>query len=281
MNDIQTKGNVNPMLTKDGRIRQIEWYDKTLKDADGNSIGVLAAGQDITDRKETEKELLQYQKQLQTLAIRLSEVEEIERKEIARTLHDLVGQNLTALNLNLTITLGMMSEDQNPLLVSRLEDSQKLLEETTLYIREVMSDLHPSVLDDFGLTAALRWVGRRFNRMTGIQTNLEGEDFSPRLPSLLETIIFRIAQEALTNVLKHASAGKVDLWIEKVEDKVRLTITDDGQGFIFKGFRLGGAKRGWGLAMMSERAVALGGDLQIYTEPEKGTRVVLELPVER
>jgi signal transduction histidine kinase len=176
--------------------------------------------------------------------------------------------------------LGMVSENQNPLLVSRLEDSQKLLEETTQHIREVMSDLRPSVLDDFGLIAALRWYGQRFNRMTGIQTKVEVKKFSPRLPPLLESIIFRIAQEAMTNVLKHASSGKVDLHLEKIEDHVRLTIADDGRGFIFKGFRFGGEKRGWGLTMMRERAVALGGDLQIYSKPGEGTRVILQLPME-
>jgi len=234
----------------------------------------------INERKEAEQKLLKYQKQLQSLAIRLSEVEEMERKEIARTLHDLVGQNLTALNLNLTIIFGMMPEDQNPLRISRLEDSQKLLEETTQHIRDVISELRPSVLDDFGVLAALRWYGRRFNGMTGIQTKVEGKKIPSRLPPLLETIIFRIAQEALTNVLKHASAGRVDLRLEKVKDRMQLTITDDGRGFNFKGVDFGGEKRGWGLAMMRERAIALGGDLQIYSEPGKGTRIILQLPVE-
>ncbi len=281
MNDIQTQGNVNHVVTKDGRIRQIEWHDITLKDADGNSIGVLAAGQDITDRKQAEQELLKYQKQLQALAIKLSEVEETERKEIARTLHDLVGQNLTALNLNLNIVLGLVAKDQKSLISSRLEDSQIMLEETTQHIREVMSDLRPSVLDDFGLLSSLHWYGQRFQRRTGIQINVEGEEFLPRLSTVMETIIFRIVQEALTNVSKHSSASQVDLLLERVGDRAGLTITDDGRGFGFKGFRLGGENRGWGLVMMRERAVALGGDLQISSEPGKGTRVILQLPVER
>ncbi len=277
--DISNQGNVNPIITKDGRIRQIEWYDKALKDTDGNTIGVLAVGHDITERKQAERELLKNQKQIQAMAIRLSEVEERERKEIARTLHDLVGQNLTALNLNLSIIIETMTETQNPLLVSRLEDSQKLLEETTEHIREVMSDLRPSVLDDFGLTAALRWYGQHFHKMTGIQTKVEVEEISSRLPPLWETVIFRITQEALTNVLKHASVGKVGLRLKKIEDRVTLTITDEGRGFNFKGFRIGGENRGWGLAIMRERAVSLGGDFRIDSEPGKGTRVILQLPI--
>jgi PAS domain S-box len=246
----------------------------------GEISEVVVVSKDITKRKKAEEELRIYQKELQALAIKMTEVEETERKEIARTLHDLVGQNLTALNLNLNIILEMMTEDQKSPLFTRLEDSQKLLEETTQYIREVMSDLRPSVLDDFGLLAALHWYGQRFQGRTGIQTKVEGEEFSPRFHPTMETIIFRIAQEALANVLKHASAREVNLRLEKVEDRVRLTITDDGQGFSFKGFRFGGEKRGWGIATMKERAVALRGDLQILTEPGKGTRVILQLPVE-
>jgi len=264
---------------KDGFTVWVSSNARTVRDENGKTVYYEGFNVDITARKQAEKELRIYQKELQALAIKMTEVEETERKEIARTLHDLVGQNLTALNLNLNIIFETMTEDQKFPLSSRLEDSQKLLEETTQHIREVMSDLRPSVLDDFGLLAALHWYGQRFQGRTGIQTNMEGEEFYPRLSSVMETIIFRITQEALTNVFKHASASWVNLRLGKTENMVQLTITDNGKGFRFEGFRFGGEKRGWGMATMKERAVALGGDLQVFSEPDKGTQIILQLPV--
>ncbi|MGA3086491.1 MAG: PAS domain S-box protein [Thermodesulfobacteriota bacterium] len=264
---------------KDGSTIWVSSNARTVRDENGKTVYYEGFNVDVTERKQVEEELRIYQKELQALAIRLSVVEETERKEIARTLHDLVGQNLTALNLNLNIIFGMMTEDQKSLFSSRLEDSQKLLEETTQHIREVMSDLRPSVLDDFGLLAALHWYGQQFQGRTGIQTNIKGEEFYPRLSSVMETIIFRITQEVLTNVFKHASASRVNLRLGKTENMVQLTIKDNGKGFRFEGFRFGGEKRGWGIVTMKERAVALRGDLQVFSEPDKGTRVILQLPV--
>ncbi len=254
---------------------------KPTIDGEGKFRGSFATFTDITLRKKMESVLLEKQQLLQALAIRMSEVEELERKEISRTLHDLVGQNLTALNLNLNIAISMLPEKTSSIIIHRLEDAQKLLEETTQHIREVMSGLRPSVLDDFGLLAALYWYGERLKALTGIETNIEGKEFSPRLPPTMESIIFRIAQEALTNVSKHAGADQVDIVLEERPGKVQLTISDNGWGFLFKGFRLGGEKRGWGLATMKERAAALGGDLEVQSKPGKGTRIILQLPVER
>lgn len=254
---------------------------KPLIDENGKFRGSFATFTDITLRKKMESVLLEKQQQLQALAIRMSEVEELERKEISRTLHDLVGQNLTALNLNLNIAISMLPEATSSIIIHRLEDAQKLLEETSQHIREVMSGLRPSVLDDFGLLAALYWYGERLKALTGIETNIEGKEFSPRLPSTMESIVFRIAQEALTNVSKHAGADQVDIVLEERPGKVQLTISDNGWGFLFKGFRLGGEKRGWGLATMKERAAALGGDLDVQSKPGKGTRIILQLPLER
>ena len=203
--------------SKGGEIHEILITCRVISIDDRNFIQGI--WRDITKGKQTELELQEYQKELQSLAMRISEVEEIQRKKIAQKLHDLVGQNLTALNLNLDIVESLMSKKTRSVVAHRLAEAQKLVEETTWHIREVMSELRPSVLDDFGLVSTLYWYGERFSGLTGLQINIEGKEFSPRLPSIIETIIFRIAQEALTNVSKHAEASQVDLRLEKVGDQ--------------------------------------------------------------
>ncbi len=235
---------------------------------------------DITERKKAEEALLEKQAQLQAMTLRMSNVEESERKEISRILHDLVGQSLTALNLNLNIAASLLPQKTGNIIVQRLQEAMRLGEEVTRYIREVMSDLRPSVLDDFGLISALHWYGERFRGLTGLRIYFKEKGSFPRLPSTMETIIFRIVQEALVNVSKHAGADRVTIVVEKKSGMAQITITDTGLGFHFKGFRDGGERRGWGLATMKERAESLGGDLQIRSGPGIGTRLTLRLPID-
>lgn len=239
----------------------------------------VTAIRDITERKKAEQELLEHQKQLQAMALRISEVEERERKKMARTLHDRVGQKLAALSLNLNIFSQLLSEDTREKIYHRMEESQKLLEEISSHTREIITELRPAVLDDFGLVAAIHWEGKQFNDRTGIHTRVKGDEFPLRLSPEKETIIFRIAQETLTNIAKHAKADLVDIILEKREDLFLLSIADNGCGFDFEGFRMGNEKGGWGLAFMNERAVALGGKLLLESESGKGTRVSLRLPL--
>lgn len=215
--------------------------------------------------------------QLRDLTVRLTEVEEAERRRLARELHDRVGQNLTALGINLNVLREQFSAETAVKVKNLLEDSQELLEETAERIRDVMAELRPPVLDDYGLLAALRWYGKRFSQRTGIETIVQGEEMTPRLSPAIEMALFAIAQEALTNVARHAQAVGVAVTLKGVAKGARLTIADDGVGFDPKVIHRPGERRGWGLITMRERAEAIGGHLQLEGAPGKGTMVVVEV----
>lgn len=218
----------------------------------------------------------QAHQELRTLTARLADAQETERKNLARELHDQVGQNLSLLGVTLNI-IGMLSKEPADSPVrSRLEDASALVEQTTERIRDVMVELRPAVLDDYGLLAALRWYGREVSRQAGLMITVEGEELSPRLPPATETALFRIAQEALTNVMRHARAHEVTLTLQTHGDLARLVMVDDGQGFSTN--QPGTSRTGWGLANMRERAEAVGGHLQVDTHPGTGTRISVDVP---
>jgi PAS domain S-box-containing protein len=232
--------------------------------------------QEIAERKRMEKALRKSEKQLRALAARIQEVQETERKHLAQELHDRVGQSLSALNLNLNIITSQLSNESNTKIGGRIQDSMSLVEETTVHIRDVMAELHPQVLDDYGLLAALRWYCERFSDRAEIDVEVRGEEPSPRLPLIIESIFFRIAQEALTNVSKHAEASLASVTLEDGEEHLRMTVEDNGRGINLTALNRSKELPGWGLTTMKERAATLGGRLSIESEPDKGTRIITE-----
>jgi PAS domain S-box-containing protein len=214
---------------------------------------------------------------LRALSRRLVEMQESERCDIARELHDRIGQNLTALSINLNIVRSQLSDESARKMESRLNDSLKLLEETMERIRDVMAEMRPPVLDDYGLAAVLRWYGEQFAERTGVTTELQGEELTPRLPLAVEMTLFRITQEALTNVAKHARARQATITLEALAGGARLTIADDGVGFDLTAHHRPGARPEWGLMTMRERAEAVGGRLRVESAPGQGTRIIVEV----
>jgi signal transduction histidine kinase len=204
-------------------------------------------------------------------------VQETERKHLAQELHDRVGQNLSSLNLNLNIITSQLSNESKAKAGARLQDSMSLVEETTMHIRDVMAEMHPQVLDDYGLLAALRWYCERFSDRSGIAVEVSGEEPSPRLSLIIESIFFRIAQEALTNVAKHAKASLATVTLENVEAHLRMTIEDNGRGFSLTTLNRTKEQSGWGLSTMRERAATIGGLMRIESEPGRGTRIITEV----
>jgi signal transduction histidine kinase len=223
-----------------------------------------------------ENALRKSQMQLRKMAARIQEVQEKERKHLAQELHDRVGQSLTALNLDLNIIRNQLSDESRFKTADRLEDSMDLVEETTMHIRNVMAELRPQVLDDYGLLAALRWYGELFSERTQIPVDVSGKEPSTRLSLIVETIFFRIAQEALTNVAKHAGATLATVTLESVEDHLRLIVEDNGRGFNVANLDRSKELSGWGLTTMKERAASMDGSVRIESESGKGTKIITE-----
>jgi PAS domain S-box-containing protein len=270
---------------KDGTMVAVNVSSAPLLDANGSVKGAIGILEDITERKRVEEEreqlldqLRRARERMQELSRRLVESQEAERRDLSRELHDEVGQNLTALSLNLNIIENLIPEKVAKKIKDRVDDSQKLVEETVVRIRDVMARLRPPVLDDYGLFAALNWFGKQFEERTGIAVTLSGDELADRFPLKTETALFRITQEALTNITKHARASQVTLTLESRDDGLRLIIADNGMGFDPEVHHQPGTRPEWGLINMRERALSIGGQLQVETAPGKGTKIIVEVP---
>ena len=241
----------------------------------GEGMGLILT--DITERKRSEEELRRYSERLRAMAAKLSATEEEERRCLAQELHDQVGQYVTALSINLSRASTQLPEETAAPVRSILDDSQSIVEQMSEVIRDIMADLRPPVIEDYGLVAAIRWYADRFASRTGINVTVQGEEPSPRLSSPHESALFRIAQEVLTNVAKHAQATKVSVNVAAKSEKVRLVIKDDGIGFDTAEVAVSNGQRGWGLVIMSERVRSMGGSFNIESRPGHGTRVIVEV----
>ncbi len=269
---------------RNGSIIWISINAHVVRDEKGNILYYEGTAKDITMRKKAQKELLEQQEQLRALSMRLVELEETERRRISQELHDSVGQNLTALSINLNIIASQLKDLAQDTITSRLNDSLVILEQTTEKIRDVMSDLRPSVLDDYGLLAGLRWYGRLFSSRTGINVWIHGEDLAERPGISIENALFRISQEALTNIAKHSGATEVNIHLHMNNGILQLSIEDNGRGFDMedvmhynKSVREKRAK--WGLTTMKERALSVRGNIQIESQKGKGTKVIVSVPI--
>jgi signal transduction histidine kinase len=212
----------------------------------------------------------------QRLARQLILAQEMERRRLARELHDEIGQALTAVKLNLRALQGMLPAKT----ASSLIESLEIVDGAIQQVRDLSLDLRPSVLDDLGLAAALRWYVDRHAQRGGIVMEFRADLPTPRPPAALETTCFRVVQEALTNVLKHAQASRVAVSIDQEKDTLHLRISDDGVGFDVEGARQKAVQGGsLGVLSMQERVVLVGGRLEIISTPGKGTNIHVSLPL--
>jgi signal transduction histidine kinase len=232
---------------------------------------------EVAERQRAEQTVQAYAARLQGLAAQLVETRESERKHLAAELHDRIGQNLSALSINLSLNLAQLPPAAEAAR-ARLADSLALVEKTTEMVRGVMEELHPALLDQYGLEVAVRWYGEEFARRTGIAVATEAPELFPRLRGKVETTLFRIVQEALTNVAKHAQATRAVAALARTPAGIVLTVADDGVGIPPEAARSPAIGSGWGLAIMAERVRAIGADWRIEPGAAGGTRIVVEVP---
>lgn len=261
---------------KNGSTVWSEVVMRGIRDNEGNLVGLHGVSREITDRKQKEKTLKKQSDKLRDLSAKLSETEETERRRISRELHDQVGQNLATLGLNLNILKSRLPAGYTGAIRKHTEESLMLLEQTTEFIRELMGDLRPPVMDDYGLIAAIRWYGKRFAMQTGIEFTFRGQDDFPRPKALIEMTFYRIFQEAMINAWKHSQAKKVDVSVEIDKNTLRLTVFDNGVGFDLDRLSEIDQDRGWGLTTMAERAELIGGIFSVESHPGQGTRITVE-----
>jgi PAS domain S-box-containing protein len=259
------------IVRADGVERLVRTHGQIVRDDEGRPLKLIAACLDITEQRHAEAEL-------QSLTRRLVQAEESERRRIAGELHDRVGQTLSALNINLDILLGMLGEKAPADVRMRLRDSLALVDGTLQSIENVMADLRPPLLEEYGVGAALGWHAEEFSRRTGIA--IEFQDLAKQKNRQLRreaaVALFRISQEALNNVAKHANARNVTLQVEPDGGDMLLTIRDDGAGFDAAEVRQRSSR--YGMTTMKERVLAAGGSLQVDSAPGKGTTLRARVP---
>ena len=228
-------------------------------------------------RRRAEAAVAEYARQLQAMSRQLLEVQENERRLLARELHDSVGQELTALSLNLSMIRNALPPEAAALVGPRLDDSQRLLEHTTQHLRHVMVTLRPPGLDELGLLAALKDHAQRVAQRSGFTLRVHGSEPRPRLPPTVEIALFRIVQEALNNTVKHAQATDIAITVEGSAEGVRLCVADNGCGFDPQQRAADGRITGMGMTTMRERAQAVGAAFALQSACGEGTTITIDV----
>jgi two-component system sensor histidine kinase UhpB len=249
-----------------------------MRDADGRALRMVGGMTDITRRKEAEQRLERSRLQLRALTARIESLRENERTQIAREIHDELGQLLTALKMDLRwMEKRLANAENNPTLnpiLDKLVEAGSLIDMIIASVQKISSELRPGTLDNLGLAAALRHEAARFQERTGIACAINVSDPPPDVSRDAATAVFRIFQEALTNVARHAEASDVRCDFRVEGDQVRLRVEDNGKGISPDALL---DAKSLGLLGMQERAMVLGGEVQIQPGPSSGTRVTLRL----
>jgi two-component system sensor histidine kinase UhpB len=260
-----------------GAKRWLHWSGRGIFDGRGMLAEVQAVGRDVTELRRAMDELGAARERLQGLSRRLLEVQESERKSLARELHDDIGQTLTALKLNLEALQRGRDGAANG---ARVQEALETTRHTLERVRQLSLSLRPLQLDDLGLAAALRSHLDRQAALGGFAPHPEIQDFPARLPPEVETACFRVAQEAVNNIVRHARAQNVWLQLALDAGRLSLTVRDDGAGFdVEAAQRRAALGESLGVVSMSERAALARGTLRIESAPGMGTTVVAAFPL--
>lgn len=260
--DIETS-----ILCKNGLVKTFSFLFSIYKDV----VYIMLV--DITERKKAEKELLESHSQLRELASHLQKIREEERKYIAREIHDELGQLVTGLKMDISITKKKI-EKQAPELGDKLTTIMEVTDEIIHTVRRIASELRPSILDDIGLDAALEWQAKEFEKRTGIKCIFFNEVKDIVVSMDVKSNLFRIFQESLTNILRHANATIVNASLINTGKALIFTIVDNGTGF-----NTDKASRTFGLLGMKERVIMINGIFELESEAGKGTKIEIKVPL--
>ena len=230
---------------------------------------------DVTDLRRAEDKVRESEEQLRRLANHLQTIREEERKKIAREIHDELGQSLTALKIDLNWLGNQLAESHRPIL-KKLSAMAKHVDADIQLVKKISTELRPKVLDDLGLTAAIEWQTNRFRERTRIpcEVSMDLGGFVP--PHELSTTLFRVFQETLTNIMRHAQATRVEVDLKREGDRIVLVVRDNGKGISEEESR---SPRSIGLLGMRERIHSWSGEVDIRGEKGKGTTVRVEIPI--
>ena len=263
------------MIRKDGRIIRVEVHGARIQWQGRPAL--LGTALDITERHAAEEQLARSHEELRALAARLEQTREEERLRIAREIHDELGQNLTAMKIDLsTLRKAFAASSTRKPMLTKFDAMRKILASTLTTVRRICSELRPSLLKNLGLCAAIESHGLAFQARSGIRCtfSLPAEPF--KLNDKCAILLFRIFQEMLTNVARHARASQVNISLRSQNDHLVLKVRDNGRG-ITKG-ALGRAKT-LGIVGMRERALEIGGELTIRRAPTGGTSAMVSVPI--
>jgi signal transduction histidine kinase len=271
-------------ILSDGSERVIQGHGQVVTGETGRAIRMHGTAQDITEHKHSEQErqglmagISAANDRLQTLSRRLLDAQETERRRISRELHDGIGQAITAAQLNLRV---LQRRPGAQLLGELLEENIAMLGEVLQDVRHLSLDLRPPLLDDLGLVAALEWYTQQQARRAGLDAIVQAEVEEGRIHPTLETACFRLAQEAVTNVIRHAHAKTLRVDLRQEGGELHLLVRDDGVGFDVTAMRQPGARvASLGLLGMEERATLIGGGIEFRSTPNRGTEVHAWVPM--
>jgi PAS domain S-box-containing protein len=267
------------VVTGDARVRWQRWTDRAIYDEQGCFLEYQSVGRDITEQRRAEEALRESERRLRFLSSQLLAAQEKERKRISSELHDELGQALTVMKLRMRSAAKRLRADQDDL---RGEFAGMLgyVDEIIENVRRLSRDLSPSILENLGLSAALRWLVEEFSKHHQVTGAVSTIDLGQLFSQEAQILIYRIFQEALTNIAKHAHAGDVHISIEKLGSYVYFQVEDNGIGFdVPEILARDGTQRGLGLAAIDERVNMLGGSLEIHSEKGLGTWISFKVPL--
>jgi PAS domain S-box-containing protein len=264
---------VFPLKGADGHFRYFLTRVMPVKDKEGKVVRWFGTNTDITEQRESKESLRLQSEQLRALSARLQQVREEERTMVARDLHDQIGQILTAIKMDVTWMARHLPKAQNEI-HDRANETIELINDGVRSVRKICSGLRPGILDDLGLAAAIEWQASEFASRTRIPCQVSVPPADLRLDGDRATAVFRIFQEALTNVIRHAEARAVRVSLYQEDGELVLIVEDDGKGFYEA--KISGPL---GLLGMKERAQMCGGEVQISSSPGKGTTVTVRVPL--